>query len=269
MNFIVKCQKSDAHKVNVIVPQVSVIVPGTFLLYIRHLSRGILRTVVNIYAADTAIFGSISDGHNDQRLASNLSAEFALTSQWSKNWFAIFSAWKKSVIIVPSQRNCLELSPVIMNVWTLREFPYFDSLLELNSPRPWRRIYVLSKSKMEKFVSLLILYRYFHMFRWSPYFSQTSQIFADKNWFNESTFLNPHNFFRFLLVRNTFQWGKFFPKLPSRIGSRLIASPINTIFISSSLELKLIHPLYTNKMHFLVLHLTLVSQNPFSICVCW
>jgi len=131
MRVVVNGQKSDDIEVNAGVPQGSVPGPTLFLLFINYLPDKVLRSIINILANETTIYGFISKDLNHQGLAYNLTEDMSGIVKWGKRWLVSFNALKTKLVSFGRHRVAPDLPPVSMDGVDLEESPCLGKLLWL------------------------------------------------------------------------------------------------------------------------------------------
>lgn len=75
MMVAINDQSSEVHKINAGVLHSYLIGPPSFLLYINDMRKNIIRSLVNIYADGTAVYGYNFKYRDDKSLADDLSSD--------------------------------------------------------------------------------------------------------------------------------------------------------------------------------------------------
>lgn len=78
---VVKSQSFEAHEINTVIPSM-------LSAFINDLPRNSHRSLVNIYADATSVYGRTDRYLDAKSFATDLSS--VLTSQWGKNWLVTF-----------------------------------------------------------------------------------------------------------------------------------------------------------------------------------
>ena len=103
---------SEAETINSGVPQVSILVPLLFLLYINDIPQALLNTHMYLYADDTSIFCQHKDVIEIENV---LNKEFANVCYWfvdnQLSQFVIFNPWKVPRNWIVFSQNYFVTSP--------------------------------------------------------------------------------------------------------------------------------------------------------------
>ena len=131
LKVVVNGQSSESIGINAGVPQGSLLGPTLFLIFINDLPKNTLKSLVNIYADDTTVYGSTSETADDQSLAEHLSADLENVVEWGKTWLVSFNSRKTKLISFHHHHSDLSFHPVHMDSTVLNEAPCLEKLLGL------------------------------------------------------------------------------------------------------------------------------------------
>ena len=95
------------YRVNVLVPQGSIVGPTFFILYINDLPDYVICNVA-IYAGDTALYckyEQASDLWWQLKLVCELESDLQDTADWGRNWFSDWSAGKIQLVLFDWSNN--------------------------------------------------------------------------------------------------------------------------------------------------------------------
>lgn len=81
LKVVVNGQAPESYELKAVVPQGSTLGLTQFLFDINDLPRNIVRSLVDIYADDTTLYGCISRNQDKKSLVADLSSDRSLTAQ--------------------------------------------------------------------------------------------------------------------------------------------------------------------------------------------
>ena len=131
LKVVVNGQSSDAHPINAGVPQGSLLGPTLFLLFINDLPNDIIRSLIDIFADDTTLYGHTSCHVTDEILADSLNTDLNHVVQWGKKWLVGFNSLKTKLLSFHHRRSEPNLPTIRMENASLSEAASFDKLLGL------------------------------------------------------------------------------------------------------------------------------------------
>ena len=131
LKVVVNGQSSESIGINAGVPQGSLLGPTLFLIFINDLPKNTLKSLVNIYADDTTVYGSTSETADDQSLAEHLSADLENVVEWGKTWLVSFNSRKTKLISFHHHHSDPSVHPVDMDSTAFNEAPCLEKLLGL------------------------------------------------------------------------------------------------------------------------------------------
>ena len=138
------------------VPQVSILEPLLFLIYINDIVKDIQSTI-RLFADDTSLYIIVDSPDN----ASNtLNQDLAKISSWADRWLVLFNPKKTESILFSRKVNRPVHPPLIMNNETLTNVESHKHLgitfessgswhkhIQLITSKAWQRIHIMRKLK--------------------------------------------------------------------------------------------------------------------------
>ena len=107
LRVVVDGKSLQEYRVNVGVPEGSILGPALFLLYINYLPDDVICDIA-IYADDTTLYSKCdqaSDLWQQLKLASELESDLRDMVDWGKKWLVDFSAGKTQVVSFDQSNN--------------------------------------------------------------------------------------------------------------------------------------------------------------------
>ena len=132
MRVVINGQKSEVFETNAGVPQGSVLGPTLFLLFINDLPSSELRSLINIFADDTTLYGSTSKDLSIEGLDDNLTGDLSITAQWGNRWLVTFNASKTKLVTFHHHREGPLPPHIIIGKSELEDCSCLDSCLGSN-----------------------------------------------------------------------------------------------------------------------------------------
>ena len=129
LRVVLDGKSSQEYPVNAGIPQVSILGPTLFLLYVNGLPDDVISDIA-IYADDTTLYSKCdqaSDLLQQLELASELGSDLRDTVDWGKKWLVDFNAGKTQLVSFDQSNNTGSID-VKMNGSVLEEESSFKML---------------------------------------------------------------------------------------------------------------------------------------------